>query len=131
MATGHLKLTPQELAAFDGSDPGKPLYIAVRGAVYDVSAGREFYGPGKLLTSPHMLSRHGMLQTTNSSNVIFAVYRFAGLMFLSDNGNRHGCRSDQEIGACMLVCTCGVTLTSNMCITLSWLCVRFSSTTEA
>eukprot|EP00877_Chromochloris_zofingiensis_P001930 jgi/Chrzof1/11738/Cz06g07180.t1 len=46
MATGHLKLTPQELAAFDGSDPGKPLYIAVRGAVYDVSAGREFYGPG-------------------------------------------------------------------------------------
>ena len=36
----------EELAAFDGSDPSKPLLIAVRGHVYDVTRGRDFYGPG-------------------------------------------------------------------------------------
>jgi len=36
----------QELAAYDGSDPGKPLLIAIRGQVYDVTRGRNFYGPG-------------------------------------------------------------------------------------
>jgi membrane-associated progesterone receptor component len=35
-----------ELSEFDGSDPAKPLLIAVRGHVYDVSRGRDFYGPG-------------------------------------------------------------------------------------
>ncbi len=35
-----------ELASFDGSDPGRPLLIGVRGEVYDVSRGRSFYGPG-------------------------------------------------------------------------------------
>jgi len=36
----------QELAVYDGSDPGKPLLIAIRGQVYDVTRGRDFYGPG-------------------------------------------------------------------------------------
>ncbi|MGB5368558.1 MAG: cytochrome b5-like heme/steroid binding domain-containing protein [Polyangiales bacterium] len=36
----------QELAAYDGSDSGKPLLIAIRGQVYDVTRGRDFYGPG-------------------------------------------------------------------------------------
>ena len=36
----------EELGAFDGSDPAKPLLIAVRGRVYDVTRGRSFYGPG-------------------------------------------------------------------------------------
>ena len=36
----------QELAAYDGSDPGKPLLIGIRGQVYDVTRGRDFYGPG-------------------------------------------------------------------------------------
>lgn len=35
-----------ELAAYDGSDPGKPLLIGIRGHVYDVTRGRDFYGPG-------------------------------------------------------------------------------------
>jgi hypothetical protein len=43
---GDVRLTLQELAAFDGTDASKPLYIAVRGKIYDVSAGRSFYGPG-------------------------------------------------------------------------------------
>ncbi len=28
---------------FDGTDDSKPIYIAMNGLVYDVSAGREFY----------------------------------------------------------------------------------------
>lgn len=35
-----------DLAAYDGSDPGKPLLIGIRGQVYDVTRGRDFYGPG-------------------------------------------------------------------------------------
>ena len=35
-----------ELAAFDGSDPGKPLLFGIKGYVYDVGRGRDFYGPG-------------------------------------------------------------------------------------
>jgi membrane-associated progesterone receptor component len=35
-----------EIAAFDGSDPAKPLLIAIKDYVYDVTRGRDFYGPG-------------------------------------------------------------------------------------
>lgn len=35
-----------ELAAYDGSDPLKPLLIGIRGQVYDVTRGGDFYGPG-------------------------------------------------------------------------------------
>ncbi|MEM7435469.1 MAG: cytochrome b5-like heme/steroid binding domain-containing protein [Myxococcota bacterium] len=35
-----------ELTRFDGSDPTRPLLIAIRGRVYDVTRGRDFYGPG-------------------------------------------------------------------------------------
>jgi membrane-associated progesterone receptor component len=35
-----------ELAAYDGSDPSKPLLIGIRGDVYDVTRGKSFYGPG-------------------------------------------------------------------------------------
>jgi membrane-associated progesterone receptor component len=35
-----------ELSEYDGSDPTKPLLIAIRGQVYDVTRGRDFYGPG-------------------------------------------------------------------------------------
>ena len=38
--------TVAELAEHDGSDPGKPLLLAIRGYVYDVGRGRDFYGPG-------------------------------------------------------------------------------------
>ena len=40
------RFTRQELTAFDGRTPDQPIYLAVLGNVYDVSAGRKFYGPG-------------------------------------------------------------------------------------
>ncbi|KAL5218601.1 hypothetical protein ABZP36_019285 [Zizania latifolia] len=39
------EITLQQLAAYDGKDPSKPILIAIRGQVYDVSRGRLFYGP--------------------------------------------------------------------------------------
>lgn len=39
-------VTWDELENADGQD-GRPAYIAIRGRVYDVTAGKAFYGPGK------------------------------------------------------------------------------------
>lgn len=39
-------LTDAELLAYDGSDPNKPIYIALNGTIYDVSISPQTYGPG-------------------------------------------------------------------------------------
>ncbi|KAK0592107.1 hypothetical protein LWI29_013440 [Acer saccharum] len=39
-------VTEEELRAYDGSDPKKPLLMAIKGQIYDVSRSRMFYGPG-------------------------------------------------------------------------------------
>ncbi|XP_043190042.1 neuferricin-like [Amphibalanus amphitrite] len=38
--------TAEELAEHSGADPSKPVYIALLGHVFDVSKGRQHYGPG-------------------------------------------------------------------------------------
>lgn len=42
--------TPKTLEEFNGED-GKRILLAIRGVVYDVTAGRNFYGPSKPSTS--------------------------------------------------------------------------------
>ncbi|MBE3046164.1 cytochrome b5 domain-containing protein [Candidatus Bathyarchaeota archaeon] len=39
-------LTPEELAGYDGTDPSKPIYLAINGTIYDVTPGARIYGPG-------------------------------------------------------------------------------------
>ncbi|KAK3320524.1 hypothetical protein B0T19DRAFT_373834 [Cercophora scortea] len=43
---GPVYLTLAELAQFDGTDETKPIYLAINGTIYDVSANRRTYGPG-------------------------------------------------------------------------------------
>ena len=38
--------TPKTLAPFNGQN-GQRILLAIKGIVYDVTAGRNFYGPGK------------------------------------------------------------------------------------
>jgi membrane-associated progesterone receptor component len=40
------EITAEELKQYDGSDPKRPLLMAIRGHIYDVSQSRMFYGPG-------------------------------------------------------------------------------------
>ncbi|XXG88051.1 hypothetical protein AAC387_Pa12g0316 [Persea americana] len=40
------EITEEDLKAYDGSDPKKPLLMAIKGQIYDVSQSRMFYGPG-------------------------------------------------------------------------------------
>ncbi|KAJ9137515.1 Cytochrome b5 [Pleurostoma richardsiae] len=44
-ATVFRTFTPRTLLPYNGEN-GAPVYLAVRGRVFDVSAGRNFYGPG-------------------------------------------------------------------------------------
>ncbi|KAH9815468.1 cytochrome b5-like heme/steroid binding domain-containing protein [Melampsora americana] len=37
--------TLQELSQYDGTDPSKPIYVAIKGIVFDVSSKAEMYGP--------------------------------------------------------------------------------------
>ena len=43
---GPIYLTTAELTKYDGSDPSLPIYLAVNGTIFDVSAGAQTYGPG-------------------------------------------------------------------------------------
>lgn len=39
-------ISTSSLATHTGEDPSKPIYVAIKGTVFDVSAKREMYGPG-------------------------------------------------------------------------------------
>lgn len=41
-----ITLTPGELSRYDGSSDNRPVYVAIDGEVYDVTASRRIYGKG-------------------------------------------------------------------------------------
>ncbi|GIJ83394.1 hypothetical protein Asppvi_002214 [Aspergillus pseudoviridinutans] len=43
---GPVYLTPDQLALYNGTDPSLPIYVAVNGTIFDVSANPLVYGPG-------------------------------------------------------------------------------------
>ncbi|KAL4181938.1 hypothetical protein AMTRI_Chr12g239910 [Amborella trichopoda] len=42
----EMELTEQGLRQFNGSDPSKGIYVAIKGRIFDVSTAKNFYGPG-------------------------------------------------------------------------------------
>ncbi|KAJ1546651.1 hypothetical protein HK405_006951 [Cladochytrium tenue] len=44
---GTKVFTPEDLAAFDGRDSAKPVYLAIKGTVFDVTKNRGMYAPGQ------------------------------------------------------------------------------------
>lgn len=44
--SGFLELTNEELAAYDGNSPDKPILLALNRTIYDVSTSPQVYGPG-------------------------------------------------------------------------------------
>ncbi|RDW90234.1 putative heme/steroid binding domain protein [Aspergillus mulundensis] len=43
---GPVNLTPSELTLYDGTNPETPIYVAINGTIFDVSANPRMYGPG-------------------------------------------------------------------------------------
>ncbi|KAL4788561.1 cytochrome b5-like heme/steroid binding domain-containing protein [Aspergillus varians] len=43
---GPINLTPAELSLHDGTNPTLPIYVAVNGTIFDVTANPGMYGPG-------------------------------------------------------------------------------------
>ncbi len=43
---GPVYLTDTELSLYNGTDPSLPLYLALNGTIFDVTAGKRMYGPG-------------------------------------------------------------------------------------
>ncbi|KAL2822378.1 heme/steroid binding domain protein [Aspergillus cavernicola] len=43
---GPQNLTPTQLLLHDGTNPAYPIYVAVNGTIFDVSANPHMYGPG-------------------------------------------------------------------------------------
>lgn len=41
-----MEITEQQLKAFDGTDGNKPIYVAIKGRIFDVTGGKSVYGPG-------------------------------------------------------------------------------------
>ncbi|KAL6215996.1 hypothetical protein ACLB2K_015422 [Fragaria x ananassa] len=41
-----MELKAEELTQYNGTDPSKPIYVALKGRIFDVSNGKSFYGPG-------------------------------------------------------------------------------------
>ncbi|GLB44980.1 putative cytochrome b5 family protein [Lyophyllum shimeji] len=39
--------TTEELKQYDGSNPSLPIYVAIKGTIFDVTHKRDVYGPGK------------------------------------------------------------------------------------
>jgi membrane-associated progesterone receptor component len=42
----HRDYTEAELKSYDGVNPNQPILMAIKGKVYDVTRGRDFYGAG-------------------------------------------------------------------------------------
>lgn len=60
-------VTLLELSKYDGRDPMRPILLAIRGRVFDVTMGRAFYGPGGVAEDEPQRTLHGTSSTHHSA----------------------------------------------------------------
>lgn len=41
-----MDFTADQLLQYNGTNPSNPIYVAIKGRVFDVTTGKSFYGPG-------------------------------------------------------------------------------------
>ncbi|CAH2061144.1 unnamed protein product [Thlaspi arvense] len=41
-----MEFTAEQLSQYNGTDESKPIYVAIKGRVFDVTTGKSFYGNG-------------------------------------------------------------------------------------
>lgn len=49
--------TPIDLLPYDGHGKDGRILMAVNGSIYDVTRGRNFYGPGKVYTRKNIIKK--------------------------------------------------------------------------
>jgi predicted heme/steroid binding protein len=79
------EVSAAELARHDGSEPSLPLLISIKGVVYDVSKGKEYYGP---------------------DGAGGGAERRAGPWVCSPHAQRSCCSAGSRRGACQCACEC-------------------------
>jgi len=87
----YFTMTLEQLAEMNGNDPDTPMYISVKDLIFDVSAGREIYGPGK---SYHALV--GRNATLAFANACFATGEVTDQGDGDGAGNGKGSTADIE-----------------------------------
>ena len=73
------QFTREQLQAFDGTDSNKPIYIALDGLVYDVTAGREYYQVGGSYHDLAGKDSSGLLHIFGGS-IIKKKYKVIGIL---------------------------------------------------
>lgn len=73
------KFSLEQLKPFDGTDPKKPIYIALDGLVYDVTPGREFYQVGGSYHDLAGKDSSGLLHIFGGA-IIKRKYRVIGIL---------------------------------------------------
>ncbi|XP_010472503.1 PREDICTED: probable steroid-binding protein 3 [Camelina sativa] len=41
-----MEFTAEQLSRYNGTNESSPIYVAIKGRVFDVTTGKSFYGPG-------------------------------------------------------------------------------------
>jgi predicted heme/steroid binding protein len=65
------ELTLQQLAQHDGTDPSLPMLLAIRGVVYDITSGKQFYGPDGGAAAGRAWKRSSSSNSINKETCIY------------------------------------------------------------
>lgn len=73
------QFSSEQIKTFDGTDPSKPIYIALDGLVYDVTSGREYYQVGGSYHDLAGKDSSGLLHIFGGS-IIKRKYKVIGIL---------------------------------------------------